>query len=131
MKRNVDLTFDRKFSSTRFRGFDLRTTLFRETTDIKYPWIMNISKVVGFGDVHNGSVLTGNKKERLEKQRELEYRNALFCECCGERLERKPWKKGRYLLCKNCDYKLEKRIKESYWVQEMKVRKLKVKQLDA
>lgn len=116
MKDNVDLTIDRKFSGNRNR--DIRSTLFKLTSNIKFPWVMNVSRITSTLDKRDSLILTGNKKEREHKKRELNYMNGTECECCGANLDKKPWSRGEYLLCSRCDYSLEDSLQKTYWLEQ-------------
>lgn len=120
MKDNVDLTIDRKFSRPggANRISDLRSTLFKLTTNIKFPWAMNVPRITVTLDKSNSLVLTGNKKERANKRIELDYMHGTECECCGTKLDRKPWTRGEYLLCSRCDFSLEDSLKKTYWLEQ-------------
>lgn len=118
MKDNVDLTINRKFSRNRnSSSSDLRSTIFKLTSNVTYPWVMNISRITSTLDRSNAIIFTGNKKEREFKKNEFNYMNASNCECCGANLNKKPWTRSPYLLCSKCDYSLKESVKTSYWLE--------------
>lgn len=121
MKDNVDLTMDRKFSrpsgANRIAG--LRNVLFKLTNNAKFPWVMNVSKITTYTLYRSNSlVLTGNKKERANKKREIDYINGTECERCGAKLDRKPWTRGDYFLCSRCDFSLNDSLRKTYWLEQ-------------
>lgn len=118
MKPTVDLTLNRKFRSKTSRPFDLRNAIFRATTNITFPWEMNVSRISFTINRSNSVILTGSKYDRDKKRRELDYENGVECERCGIKLDRKPWSKGLYSLCSYCEEDLNSDTKKSYWLEQ-------------
>ena len=120
MKPTVDLTLNRKFRSKTSKHFNLRNTIFRATTNITFPWEMNVSRISFTIDKSKTVMLTGNKYDREEKRRALDYESGTECERCGAKLSKKPWNKGPYTLCNDCEEDLNFNKKKSYWLEQKK-----------
>lgn len=122
MKPNVDLTIDRKFrnrnATSPVRRMSLLKSLLKAYSNERFPWAINVSRISSTLIKTNALLYTGNKKERLHKKENFEYENGTFCDCCGVRLDKKPWKKGLYLLCAECDLSLNKGHQRTYWLEE-------------
>ena len=123
MKPNVDLTVDRKFNNTEEvvsndLSVRLRRKILASTSNIKYPWNMNVVKIVPFFGGNKSMILTGNKEERRRKQIDLDFSKIIKCECCGVRLNNKPWRKGSFRFCIDCDRNLN-RESDSLWKVQM------------
>lgn len=124
MKENVDLTLNRKFSSGRDLA-SVKIKLFKAVTNIKFPWVMNTSRIKTLSDRSNSIILTGNKHDRERKQMELDYENGNECDCCGIILNRKPWSNINR-LCNRCNSSLEENSSNSYW-KSLRKKKYKVR----
>jgi hypothetical protein len=97
MKRNVDLTRNRDFSNR----MDLRDAMTKHVMswlNSQTPWTLFENQITKTKE--DEIFLTGNHKTRLTK---AEYRSMgiELCDCCGNRLDRKPWK-GKCGLCGEC-----------------------------
>ena len=132
MKRNVDLTLDRKFS----RETDILNRLRRnvgllKNRNAKYPWEFKAANARYYKSVvpKNPNFHTGDKATRKRKRIEESYFNGTNCECCGRDLTKKPWIKGHYLLCNKCET-LMKSHNEYLWpkkIEEKRQRKVREK----
>lgn len=98
MKDSVDLTLDRVFSR---RPHINRIT---KTGNGKYHWDHS-NKYDCY--TYNSPILLGSKEER-EFQRECRISNDTnYCDCCGTRLNRIPWKR-EVGVCNKCQDNYEK-----------------------
>lgn len=96
MDARIDLTENRDFRKRDNHSLFLSNFKLR-----KFPW-MDAEKWYSTNESNNINVLflTGDKKTRLNKKRELEIYNNIHCDKCGNKL--KPW--GEYYgLCSICD----------------------------
>lgn len=119
MKHNVDLTLNRKFTSTTPNN---RLTILRQTFK-RFPW-----KKVESTNLIIGLLNTGSKIDRSYKQQhELKW-----CDRCGLDYGLKPWRHYRgTCLCKDCfdtlEYTIERRKTNSLWLNNLKkVNKLRI-----
>lgn len=111
MKRNVDLTLDRKFSRERDVLNRLRRNVgLLKNRNAKYPWEFNTANARFRESVvpKNPNFHTGDKATRKRKKIEMSYYSDSNCDCCGRDLTRKPWIRGYYSLCNNCEEHMRK-----------------------
>ena len=118
MKPNVDLTEDRKFtttdvdifqaemddmlSSTHLWGsLEINPIYFRRTYQ-RHPWDPNPLEI---GDDNitseNSLVLLGNREERARTRYIRSFGAGVYCDRCGEKINAHPWDFCK-TLCKNC-----------------------------
>lgn len=121
MKRNVDLTLDRKFSRER----DILNRLRRNVgvlrnRNAKYPWEFKTANARFRDSVvpRNPNFHTGDKATRDRKKIDALYHSELACDCCGRDFTKKPWIKGHYSLCNNCEEQMRKHDKY-LWLQKV------------
>ena len=115
MKRNIDLTENRFFSSSPFRSI---LSLFKITGE-KYPWNIQTLGIKSDDDLdlehqRNAIIAVGNKatREQIKEYRKMENPN--YCDCCGRRMNLKPW--DRELgICHKCDSHYKKESEKGKW----------------
>ena len=109
MKRNVDLTENRMFSINE----EINILRFYNEIRNKYPWLgSNIVEVHDddelrdLGKQRDRIITTGNKATRakIKEFRQMDSEN--YCDCCGIRMNLKPWD-GEFGVCHRCDDYLE------------------------
>ena len=103
MKENVDLTENRLFSND-WLG-DILT--FNLITVNKFPWNASIKEIRTNDDLDldhqkNAIITVGNKKTRAKVKFYREMDSSDYCDCCGKRMNTKPWNK-EIGTCHNCD----------------------------
>lgn len=123
MKRNVDLTENRIFSVNRNPNnsiADVFDTLILESiTRGKYPWD-KISLLIHYDDdldlVHQKNVIiaVGNKTTRAEVEKYRQMDSLDYCDCCGERMNLKPWDR-EIGTCHKCDSRFEREQPKYKW----------------
>ena len=97
IKSNIDLTSNEMFSKP-IRNFSLHKML------RSFPWNLRFTKIFYDSDLNsrrNEVVLTGNKKEREEKELCRQGDSGDYCDYCGASLIEIPWDRT-YGLCKRC-----------------------------
>ena len=108
MKSSVDLTRERDFKKS---IIGLEGFIIRHITNSKVPWAINNMRLINSDEDLKGEeelnyynlILTGTKNDRKDK-RFHRLLNSSICDCCGNPLERFPWKRpGNWGLCKKCD----------------------------
>lgn len=92
MKRNIDLTQNRVFTTRKTITIQVDE---RQVTD------------------PNVQLICGTASEREEIKRLRHYMDQNFCDRCGCRLSRFPWKK-EVCLCERCDRELDKECAARY-----------------
>lgn len=104
MKRNVDLTSNRFFSNNnRFNGV---LTLGLVTGE-KFPWNAFVERVMSDDDLdtdhqRKAIIAVGNKVTRAKVKFYREMDSEDYCDCCGVRMNLKPW--DRELgVCHKCE----------------------------
>lgn len=117
MKRNVDLTIDRKFDKNRI---NLKSIVASNKNKIDWRYIKDVSFA------RETRILTGDKKQRSKKMFKNEYDDFQYCECCGLNFQKRPYLRGKWMLCKNCDLNLESQENiKGYWHRTFKRKKIK------
>lgn len=107
MKRNVDLTASRIFSTT-----PMISSLSSIVKDFgrHYLWDYEHMKMVQSNYDLTGYkshlVLCGNASERQAQRFNYSLDTGDICECCGNALTNKPWSR-HYCLCESCASRLE------------------------
>ena len=121
MKRNVDLTFNRIFSTQIHRDINsgipfmqLDALLPGGDLGTMFPW-----SVDKFQQIHSDKDLNSSKEKEIiitgnasEREHRKYWRNAdagNMCDCCGKDLTVKPWDR-HYCLCSNCMDQLNKTV---------------------
>ena len=135
MKRKLDLTVDRLFSAPKvLTDLELRRKFrnigFLYSHKTVSPWDFIKSDI----DCKNydRTFLTGNKKQRLIKKRNILYKNCEFCERCGKKMKFYYDKKIR--LCSKCNEILKNGYENksiiNQWFLELKNKKKRGISLD-
>ena len=114
MKRNVDLTENRFFSNSS----QLVSRLFSDITG-KFPWNFDFLKIKSEDDLDLGhqrkSIIALGDKATRAKIKEYRKMDSLdYCDCCGARMNLKPW--DRELgVCHKCNEYYEKSFDRCKW----------------
>lgn len=127
MKHNVDLTANRIFSSDNRISNNLINNLLKITTKGYYPWNLELNINIPTEDEDDmdhqkkSIIALGNKSKR-EKIRELRHMDSLnYCDCCGERMNKKPWDKENG-VCHECNGYYEKEKDRCLWRARIVIR---------
>lgn len=111
MKNNVDLTENRLFSRNNFfQDMALGVLTLSMLTGSNFPWDTGTFRQIQSDDEFDldhqkiSLIALGNKKQRAEvaEYRKMDSEN--YCDCCGARMNLKPWH-IEYGTCQKCtDY---------------------------
>ena len=117
MKNNVDLTENQIFSR---RTLQENYTIFViSAARGKHPWESNVFSEVSTDDELNlghqkkSLIALGDKKQRAEVAELRKMDNVNYCDCCGARMNLKPWDR-EIGLCHKCNEHCEKQDKVKF-----------------
>ena len=116
MKRNVDLTENRFFSNNNLFNGVLTLAL---VTGEKFPWNVFVEKVMSDDDLdadhqRKAIIAVGNKATRAKVTFYREMDSEDYCDCCGVRMNLKPWDR-EIGICHKCDNRLQKEQDRCKW----------------
>lgn len=125
MKRNVDLTQNEMFITHNPHFTDImRNILYR------LPWDFINAREITDQDLFGKDelILTGTKKDRLEKRFTIGESIGYYCDCCGINLRKRPWLRSDcYDLCQKCSHELNfERHGKIPWRPHIQVQKEKI-----
>lgn len=109
MKRNIDLTENRIFSSN---NIGLRNINISFITREKFPWNVFLDRIKTEDELDlehqkNSIIAVGNKETRAKIQFYREMDSLDYCDCCGKRMNLKPWDR-EFGICHSCNERLLK-----------------------
>lgn len=117
MKNNVDLTENQLFSRNNFfQDMVLGVLTISMITGSKFPWDLKDFRQIKSDDEFDldhqrkSLIAVGDKKQRAEVAGFRKMDNANYCDCCGARMNLKPWNK-EIGTCRKCDEYYEKQDK--------------------
>jgi hypothetical protein len=118
MDRKVDLTRNRDFSNF---GFRQEFASFLRDIFGKYPWAIN-EEIHSYDDNSDNDekrelILTGSRKDRLQKKRYLQEISGKYCDCCGRLIVRVPWSfPDCPRLCDRCakEFEIQRECRTSF-----------------
>ena len=122
MKRNVDLTQNRIFSDN-FGNIVVNAILTGKRIIIngKYPWdFSHILTAINSDDEFDldcqkrSIIATGNKGTRAKMKGYRQMDNLNYCDCCGIRMNLKPWDR-EYGICHRCNSYYQKDDDKCKW----------------
>lgn len=116
MKSNVDLTENRIFSSN---NIGLRNINISFIVGEKFPWnvFLDIIKTEDELDLEhqkNSIIAVGNKETRAKIQFYREMDSLDYCDCCGKRMNLKPWDR-EFGVCHSCNNHFSKEEDKCRW----------------
>lgn len=120
MKRNVDLTENRFFSGDNFFGdFTLGVLTIGSIVKSKYPWTAYLEEIKTDDDLDlehqkKSIIALGNKRKREEIRKYRQMDSLNYCDCCGVRMNLKPWDR-EIGICHKCDNYYEKDSDKCLW----------------
>lgn len=97
MKRNVDLTENRFFSSDRwFTDIAQSVLTIGLITRSKFPWNAYLKQIHSDDELceerqRKAIIVVGDKKTRAKVKEYRQMDSQEYCDCCGKRLNLKPW----------------------------------------
>lgn len=119
MKNNVDLTENQIFSRNNlFADMELNEFMLSMLARTKIPWDLKNFSQIKSGDEFDldhqrkSLIAIGDKKNRAEIAEYREMDSKDYCDCCGTRMNLKPWNK-EIGICRKCDEYYEKQNKEN------------------
>ena len=104
MKRNVDLTSNRFFNNNNWFNGVLTLGL---VTGEKFPWNAFAERVTSDDDLDSdlqrkAIIAVGNKATRAKGKFYREMDSEDYCDCCGARMNLKPWDR-EVGVCHKCE----------------------------
>lgn len=111
MKRNIDLTTNRIFSNVT----SIKEIIFLHRG---CPW--KKKNTHGTGDEFDlehqrkSIIATGNRAKRAEIAEYRRMDSLNYCDCCGERMNMKPWDR-EFGICHKCNASFEKNRDRCLW----------------
>lgn len=114
MKNNVDLTENQLFSrSNFFQDVALGVLTLAMITGSKFPWDLKDFRQIKSDDEFDldhqrkSLIAVGDKKQRAEVAEFRKMDSVNYCDCCGSRMNLKPWNR-EIGICRKCDEYYEK-----------------------
>ena len=108
MKRNIDLTENRMFSSNNWLS-DIGISVLTAglITGEKFPWNVHLKQIHSDDDFdadhqRKAIIAVGNKKTRAKVKEYRQMDSLDYCDCCGIRMNLKPWD-FEMGICHKCD----------------------------
>ena len=115
MKSNIDLTENRFFRDNQFQS---NLSLFK-IKDEKYPWDIQTTRIKTDDDLdldhqRKSIIAVGNKATRAQIKEFRKMDSPNYCDCCGKRMNLKPWDK-EIGICHSCEERYEKKSENGKW----------------
>lgn len=120
MKKNVDLTENRFFSSNNwFADIDMGVLPLGVITKEKFPWKTHLEQIHSDDDFdidhqQKAVIAVGNKKTRSEAKEYRQMCSLDYCDCCGKRMNLKPWD-CEIGICHKCNDYYKKQKDKCKW----------------
>lgn len=109
MKNNVDLTENQLFSRGNFfEDMALGVLTLSMLTGRKFPWDIGEFRYIRSGDEFDiehqrvSLITLGDKKKRAEIAEYRKMDSVNYCDCCGTRMNLKPWDREMG-ICRKCN----------------------------
>lgn len=109
MKNNVDLTENQIFSQSNFfQDMALGALTLAMINGIKFPWDLKDFRQIKSDDEFDldhqrkSLIAVGDKKQRAEVAEFRKMDSLNYCDCCGARMNLKPWD-SETGICRKCD----------------------------
>lgn len=120
MKNNVDLTENQIFSRNNFfADMALGVLTLAMITGSKFPWDLKNFRQIKSDDEFDldhqrkSLIAVGDKKQRAEVAEFRKMDSENYCDCCGARMNLKPWDR-EIGLCHKCSEHYEKQDKKKF-----------------
>lgn len=125
MKRNVDLTENRFFSSNNpFNDISIGVLTAGIVTGEKFPWNAYIEIIDPDNDLYTNQqktiIIVGNKKTRAKIKEYRQMDSLDYCDCCGKRMNLKPWDL-EIGVCHQCNDHYTKQEDKCKWRKKEKI----------
>lgn len=127
MKRNVDLTENRFFSSNNwFNDIAIGVLTLGIITGEKFPWNAHIREIKSDGDLdldhqRKSIIAVGNKAMRAKVKEYRQMDSLDYCDCCGKRMNLKPWDL-EIGVCHQCNDYYQKQEDKCKWRKKEEIR---------
>ena len=127
MKRNIDLTENRMFSSDNWlTDMSIGVLTLGLITGEKFPWNAHITTIHsddGFDlDRQRKNIIAVGDKVSRAKVKEYRQMDSLdYCDCCGIRMNLKPWDK-EIGICHKCNNHYQKQEDKCKWRKKEEIR---------
>lgn len=126
MKRNVDLTENRFFSSNKFNDIAIGVLTLGIITGEKFPWNAHIREIKSDDDLdldhqRKSIIAVGNKAMRAKVKEYRQMDSLDYCDCCGKRMNLKPWDL-EIGVCHQCNDYYQKQEDKCKWRKKEEIR---------
>ena len=127
MKRNVDLTENRFFSSDNwFTNIAMGVLTLGIITKEKFPWNAHLKQIHSDDDFdadhqRKAIIAVGNKKTRAKVKEYRQMDSLDYCDCCGKRMNLKPWD-WEMGICHQCNNYYQKQEDKCKWRKKEEIR---------
>ena len=127
MKRNVDLTENRFFSSDNwFADITMGVLTLGIITKEKFPWNARLQQIRSDDDLdldhqRKAIIAVGNKAMRAKVKEYRQMDSLDYCDCCGTRMNLKPWDR-EIGVCHKCNDYYQKQEDKCKWRKEEEIR---------
>lgn len=128
MKNNIDLTEDRLFSRSRILDdMALSVLTLSMLKKGKFPWdIGEFRQIRSYDELdmehqRNSLITLGDKGKRAEIAEYRKMDSANYCDCCGSRMNLKPWDR-EVGICHKCNNYYEKEVEKCKWRKKEDIR---------
>ena len=120
MKRNVDLTENRFFSNDGWLN-NMNTSVWTLglLTGEKFPWNAHLKQINSDDDLdldhqRKSIIAIGNKTMRAKVKEYRQMDSLDYCDCCGKRMNLKPWN-WELGICHQCNEYYQKQEDKCKW----------------
>lgn len=127
MKRNVDLTENRFFSINNwFNDVVIGRLTLGMITGEKFPWNAYIKEIKSDDDFdmdhqRKAIIAVGDKTTRAKVKEYRQMDSLDYCDCCGTRMNLKPWDR-EIGVCHKCNDYYQKQEDKCKWRKEEEIR---------
>lgn len=127
MKRNVDLTENRFFSSNNwFNDVAIGVLTLGMITGEKFPWNAYIKEIKSDDDFdmdhqRKAIIAVGDKTTRAKVKEYRQMDSLDYCDCCGTRMNLKPWDR-EIGVCHKCNDYYQKQKDKCKWRKKEEIR---------
>ena len=127
MKRNVDLTENRFFSSNNwFNDIAMGMLTLGIITKEKFPWNAHLQQIRSDDDFdmdhqRKAIIAVGNKAMRAKVKEYRQMDSLDYCDCCGKRMNLKPWDR-EIGVCRKCNDYYQEQEDKCKWRKKEEIR---------
>lgn len=127
MKRNVDLTENRFFSSNNwFNDIAMSMLTLGIITKEKFPWNAHLQQIRSDDDFdmdhqRKAILAVGNKAMRAKVKEYRQMDSLDYCDCCGKRMNLKPWDR-EIGVCRKCNDYYQEQEDKCKWRKKEEIR---------